>query len=82
MTKANYSGLDWVPDDSQGVDIMRQVLKINPDTLRAIGEQYVCHRTPTPEGFIDLWEYSSLLSSLKFDERGLAIVPERCPMDR
>ena len=77
-----YSGLGIGSiGDNPNVAICRQVLKIDPETLRAIGEQYVCHRTPTPEGFIDVWDYQKLLSNLKFDEAGFAIVDEKCLQD-
>ena len=67
MTIADYySGLGIGSiADNPGVSFLRQVLKIDPETLRAIGEQYVCHRTPTPEGFLDVWDYCALLKSVK-----------------
>lgn len=76
MTQTIYlepgSPFKEIPDD---IDIYRVVLKIDPKEWIPIESTDVDHRTPTPEGWVDVWVYRHALSTLKRDDQGHVIQP-------
>lgn len=59
----------------EGIDVLRTIYRIDPDKWIPIETQTVCGKTPTPPGWVDLWNYRKALQSLKRDENGVIVEP-------